>query len=205
MLLNIFTIFYFLIRMAPFIVVSYFTIQLLFTQDISGFIYLIGLVITCIINIQLGNYPSLRIRNGKSMAKYCKIIDLTDNGPLSDLPLGQAVLGYTMFFTLYIILKNGLVQQNIGFIVIITLLVAGDLLWNITNMCADVGGLVTALFVGGSFGVLWALLIDTTKKRTKIDLTRFNNLNPNPNPMCNLNVISNNKQIYSCTTSNIAM
>jgi len=204
MLLNIFTILYFLIRMAPFIVVSYFTIQFLFTQDISGFIYLIGLIITCMINIQLGNYPAFRLRDSKTMAKYCKIIDLTDNGPLSDIPLGQAVLGYTMFFTLYIILKHGLVQQNLGFIIIITLLVAGDLLWNITNMCADAAGLVTALIVGGSFGALWALIFDSTKKRTKIDLTRFNSLNPRPDPICNLNVVSNNKQIYSCTTSNIA-
>jgi hypothetical protein len=101
------------------------------------------------------------------MAKYCKIIDLTDNGPLSDIPLGQAVLGYTMFFTLYIILKHGLVQQNLGFIIIITLLVAGDLLWNITNMCADAAGLLTALIVGGSFGTLWALIFDSTKNALK--------------------------------------
>jgi hypothetical protein len=60
------------------------------------------------------------------------------------------------------------------------------------------------LIVGGSFGTLWALIFDSTKSRTKIDLTRFNRLNPQPDPICNLNVVSNNKQIYSCTTSNIA-
>jgi len=203
MLLNIFTVFYVLIRMAPLIVVSYFTIQYLFTQDISGIVYLIGLAITCIINIQLGNNPAFRMRNGNTMPKYCKIVDLTDNGPLSDLPLGQAVLGYTMFFALYIILKNGLLQQNVGFIVIMTLLVAGDLLWNITNLCADAGGLITALVVGASFGVLWALVIDTTKKRTKIDLTRFNYIRPNPATKCDLKVISDEKKVYSCKTANV--
>ena len=204
MLLNIFTIVYFLIRLAPFIVVSYFTIQLLFTQDISGMFYLIGLIIVCIINIQLGNYPVFRTMTNKNIPKYCKVLDLTTDGPLSDLPLGQTVLGYTMFFVLYIILKYGFVDQNVGFIVIMTLLVAGDLLWNITNMCADTGALLTALVIGSSFGVMWALIIDTTKKRTKIDLTRFNNINPDPRPKCNLSVLSNTNSKYTCTTSQIA-
>ena len=42
---NIINILYMFFRLAPFIIVSYFTLQSIFNQDLKGVIYLIGLLV----------------------------------------------------------------------------------------------------------------------------------------------------------------
>ena len=42
---NLINILYMFFRLAPFIIVSYFTLQSIFNQDLKGVIYLIGLLI----------------------------------------------------------------------------------------------------------------------------------------------------------------
>ena len=53
--LNVINILYMFFRLAPFIIVSYFTLQSLFNQDIKGVIYIIGLLVTSIIIVICGN------------------------------------------------------------------------------------------------------------------------------------------------------
>jgi hypothetical protein len=197
MFLNIVNVLYFLIRLAPFIVVSYFMIQFLFTQDIIGAIYLIGLIAATMMTTILGNYPTFKKTEMKDIPKLCKVVDLTKNGAFSTLPLGQTVLGYTFFFGLYILIKQNLVDDNIGFIVIFSFLILGDLLWNIINKCSEQGELVLSLIVGSICGIFWALLIELTQKETKIDLTKFNNFSTKNSTNCKMN-----GNTYSCTNYN---
>ena len=197
MFLNIVSVFYFLIRLAPFIVVSYFIIQFLFTQNIIGAIYLFGLIAATMITTILGNYPTFKKPEMKDIPKLCKIIDLTNNGSFSTLPLGQTILGYTLFFGLYILIKQNLIDDNIGFIVIFSFLLLGDLLWNIINKCSGQGELFVSLIVGGTCGIFWALLIELTQNETKIDLTKFNNFSTKNLTNCKMN-----GNTYSCTNYN---
>lgn len=197
MLLNIVSVFYFLIRLAPFIVVSYFIIQFLFTQNIIGAIYLIGLVAAVTITMILGNYTTIKLPDFADIPKLCRIVDLTKTGTLSTLPFGQTILGYTLFFGLYILIKKKLVDDNIGFIVIFSFLIVGDLLWNMINKCAGQGELLISLIIGGICGIFWALLIELTQKETKIDLTKFNNFDKNTLTNCKMK-----GNTYSCTQYN---
>jgi hypothetical protein len=113
------------------------------------------------------------------------------------LPLGQTILGYTLFFGLYILIKQNLVDDNIGFIVIFSFLILGDLLWNMINKCSGQGELIISLIAGGSCGIFWALLIELTQKETKIDLTKFNNFDTKKLTNCKMN-----GNTYSCTQYN---
>jgi len=204
MLFNIINVLYFIIRLAPFIVVAYFTLQCFFVQDLTSGVYLMGVVLASLLAIQLGNYPTFKPPGDNKLKEtppWCKIIQLTENGPMSRLPLGQTVLGYTLFFAIYIIVKNGLVKDNIGFIVIMSFLVAADMMWNTLFSCADIGSLIIALIVGGTFGVIWALLFQINQKQTNVDLSRFNNFNTHVSPTCTLTGSGTNKT-YTCKSYN---
>ena len=63
--LNIINIMYMFFRLAPFIIVSYFTLQSLFNQDMKGVIYIIGLIVASFVTVILGgilkNSPHLKV------------------------------------------------------------------------------------------------------------------------------------------------
>lgn len=199
MLFNIYTVIYFIIRLAPFIVVSYFTLQLLFVQDVNNILYLVGLLLACLVSIQLGNATRLKNLSSKPIAKYCKILDLSEDGAISILPLGQTVLSYSLFYIIYIVCKYKLVERNGGTIAVFVILLAGDFLWNMINECTNVGALLMALIIGGTVGMAWAIIIDSFKKITKIDLTEFNNISGEKKPNCKLTKLHSENATYKCT------
>ena len=55
--LNIITIIYLFFRLAPFIIVCFFSLQSIFNQDLKGFIYLVGLLIACFVSTMIGSLP----------------------------------------------------------------------------------------------------------------------------------------------------
>jgi hypothetical protein len=199
MLFNIYNAAYLVIRLAPFIVVTYFTLLSAFTQDMNGTLFLVGLVLACLVTIQLGTVTRLKHVNFREYPEYCKILDLSEDGAISGLPLGQTVLSYTFFYILFIICKYSLVDYNAGTISILVILIAGDFLWNMTHKCNSINGLVISLIVGGVIGTFWAIILDTNKKILKNDLTDFNNINGNAKKKCRLSKLYTKDAVYKCT------
>jgi hypothetical protein len=196
--INIITIAYIFFRLAPFIIVCFFSLQSVFNQDIKGIIYLVGLLLTCFVSTMIGNIPGLQKMTAISTSgipvsfnQMCKFIELSKNGPISHLPLGQTVLGYTFAYLLYIILKYNLAGQNVPTLVLFPILIIGDYFWNLTHSCANVAALFIALLLGGIFGILWGYIIDSTGK---VDLQLFNGIS-------NAEVCSRpSRTIYRCRT-----
>jgi len=196
--INIITIAYIFFRLAPFIIVCFFSLQSVFNQDIKGIIYLVGLLLTCFVSTMIGNIPGLQKMTAISTSgiqvsfnQMCKFIELSKNGPISHLPLGQTVLGYTFAYLLYIILKYNLASQNVPTLVLFPILIIGDYFWNLTHSCANVAALFIALLLGGIFGILWGYIIDSTGK---VDLQLFNGIS-------NAEVCSRpSRTIYRCRT-----
>jgi hypothetical protein len=61
--LNLTTIGYLFFRLAPFILVCFFSLASLFNQDFKGLVYLIGLIITCAVFILFGNSTGEYLKN----------------------------------------------------------------------------------------------------------------------------------------------
>jgi hypothetical protein len=169
--LNIGSLLYISFRLAPFILVSYFTLSSLFNQDFKGLVYLAGLILTSFLAIILGNqFPSIYESAGDSVdntyqniTKVCNLMTISKSGPLSNLPLSIVVFSYTFGYLLVSIVKYGLVKQNIPTIVIFPIIILSDLIWQITNGCATNAGVLTAMIVAGLAGVGWSFFIDSTK------------------------------------------
>jgi hypothetical protein len=169
--LNIVSILYIAYRLAPFILVSFFSLSSIFNQDFKGLIYLSGLLMACFLCVVIGNSARSIFENDGSgtdelyenTTQVCNLLTLSKTGPLSNLPLGQAVFAYTFGYLLYIIVKYKLVNQNIPTLVIFPILISADFAWNAYNRCAKPFSVLAALIIASLFGVGWSAFIDSTK------------------------------------------
>jgi hypothetical protein len=165
--LNIVNICYLFFRLAPFIIVCYFTLQSIFNQDLKGLIYLVGLIIASVFSIIIGNIipqPDVALvsaDNKYSKAK-CNTLTIGANEPISRLPLSQTVFGYTLAYLSYFIGVHNLTTQNIPVFVIFPILILADIFWSVSNGCSSNEMLLSALIIGGTVGAIWGLVIDST-------------------------------------------
>jgi hypothetical protein len=161
---NVSNILYLAFRLAPFILVSFFTLQSLFNWDLKGIIYLIGLILASFITVIFGkgrpfeigtNVKNFSIKELPNAA--CNIITLGDDGDvLSTLPLSVVVYSYTFFYLLVFMLNlanttnnkgvlntksikqskiNEIMIQNLPVLIIFPLLILFESVWIISNRC----------------------------------------------------------------------
>ena len=114
--LNIISFTYLFLRLAPFVLVSFFSLSSIFNQDFKGLVYLVGLLFACFINIFVGNVLTF-IPSYENKPEICNMISINQTSDISRLPLGQAVFGYTFAYLLYTIIKYNYVTQNINTII----------------------------------------------------------------------------------------
>ena len=165
--LNIINILYMFFRLAPFIIVSYFTLQSLFNQDLKGVIYLIGLLVATIVVVLLGNIlKKFSPPKGLMPTDYSKIrctqLTLGNSQPISVLPLSQTVFGYTLAYLGYFISINNLQTQNIATFILFPILIVADMMWSTVNLCSSPKYLLISLILAALMGTLWAMMIDST-------------------------------------------
>jgi hypothetical protein len=170
--LNILTFTYLFLRLAPFIIVSFFALSSLFNQDFKGIVYLVGLLFSCfcsyIIYNPLSSYlftPSLQPNI------ICNLVSFSENQTTNAVPVGQNILGFTFAYLMYAIIKYKYVKSNIPTIVFFPVLILFDAIWNVSHTCYNPFQLLFSLALGVSFGIIWGLLIDASKI---VDIQYFN-------------------------------
>lgn len=161
---NISNILYLAFRLAPFILVSFFTLQSIINWDLKGMIYLVGLILASSITAFFGKNKPFglgAVGNNLSMRELpnpaCNLITLGDNGDvLSTLPLSISVYSYTLFYLLVFMLNlanttndkgilntksvnqskiNEIMVQNLPVLIIFPLLIVCESIWIISNRC----------------------------------------------------------------------
>lgn len=158
--LNIITLTYLFLRLAPFILVCFFCLASMFNQDFKGLVYLAGLIFACFVTMLFGNVLSFIPRYyPNERPEICSVITVGQQGELSKLPLGQSVFAYTFAYLLYTIITNNYINQNIPTLVFFPILILFDIVWNVQNTCYTFWQLIASLILGGLFGWLWAYLI----------------------------------------------
>jgi len=163
--LNIITIIYLFFRLAPFIIVSYFSISAIFNQDIKGAIYLAGVIMTSVLTVFVGgsiNDDYISVKDQQQ--PVCNILTLGIAGSFSKIPLGIAVMSYTLIYLVYVIVKYNMIMYNLPTLILFPALILGDAIWNIKNSCFQPIGVLIAIIVGGGVGSFWAHLIDSIKQ-----------------------------------------
>jgi hypothetical protein len=158
--LNIITIVYLFLRLAPFVLVCFFTLSSIFNQDFKGLVYLVGLIFACFTTMLFGNVLTfIPTVDPEQRPEICNAISVGQQSELSKLPLGQTVFAYTLAYLLVPMITNKYVNQNIPTLVFFPILILFDLVWNVQNSCYSLWQLIASLILGGLFGWLWGFLI----------------------------------------------
>lgn len=123
---------------------------------------------------------------GHPINPRCNILTLNNGDYLSKIPLSITTFSYTFFYLLVFIINlgnnsrgilskkvatqkhlNTIIQQNLPTIILFPLLIMLESAWIITNKCLKTNNFIsilTAIIVGGTTGVLWAMFITYIKK-----------------------------------------
>ena len=142
-------------RMMPFIIVAFLVISSLFSGEISGFLVLVGIMLSSLITIGISQMQVTE-ESFKQNLNDCSILTI-NNTLLSTLPLSTHTFAFILGYFIYIIVKNKIVLKNALLIAMITVLVAVDVLYNF-NYCAKELVLIPLIICSFS-GVLWAIMI----------------------------------------------
>lgn len=170
--LNIVSIAYISFRLAPFILVCFFSLSSVFNQDLKGVMYLSGLLFTSFLAVIIGNAGQStfeRTSEGiedpiyEDTTRVCNLLNLTKNGPISNLPLSQVVFSYTAGYLGYVIYTYSLYSQNIPTLIVFPTLIISDIVWNLRNQCAKPFSLLAAMVIGLGGGIGWAAMISSFK------------------------------------------
>lgn len=178
MKLNAISFFYLFLRVFPFIIASYFTLTSLFNQDFKGIIYLAGLLFTCFIIFFIGNILPKSIdvfQNTNINRELCNALSFNNTSPITNLPLGQAVLGYTFMYLLYSMIKYDYIKQNINTIIFFSFIIITDIVWNAKNSCYKMWQLGASLLISSIFGLLWGYIINSMNNKNLVFITGINN------------------------------
>ena len=148
-------------RLAPFILVSFFSLSSIFNQDLKGLVYLAGLLFACFITFMAGKMPIVESSIVDKLP--CNVLTLSGSSPISAIPLSIIVFMYTFAYLLYVIVKYKLVVQNMPTLIFFPSLILLDILWNNNYGCSTPGNIIMGIFIGGGVGLAWGAFIDYLK------------------------------------------
>lgn len=160
--LNVQSIMYIGFRLAPFILISFFALSSLFNSDIKGIIFLAMLLLNCFITISIGTALPKDVPDPSNPNMICNSLTLTQNGPLSNLPLNVNIMTFTLGYLAYIIGINKSIENNIPVIVVFPLFILYQIYWSFKNGCNSLMYSGISLVLGGGMGAFFSYAIDQT-------------------------------------------
>jgi len=175
------TILYFIFRLAPIILLVFFAVNFFYNYDSLIALYFVGISLATLITLMFSRYfPTINfdtnlsdIKNRPALNKMCTMYFFKD-GPISKLPLSQLILSFTFFYIAYILLKYGLLRENLPILILLPTLIVGDITWNSVSGCGNFGSTGMSLVLGTGLGIFWAYIVDSTSKK---DMSKFIQLN----------------------------
>ena len=101
-------------RMMPFMIVSFLVISSLFSGELSGFLLLVGIMLSSLITIGISHMPFLKentISDKMNEMMECSLLTLNDS-VLSYLPLSTHTFAFIFGYFIYILVTNKLFMKN---------------------------------------------------------------------------------------------
>lgn len=186
--INLPSIFYLFYRLAPFILVSYFVLGSIINGEPKGFIYLVGLVFTCVMTVGMMSVIGESVAN---TTPVCENLKIGSGTIISDTPMSMVIFSFTFFYLLFPIAKYHLELTNIPMLIFFPLIILGDIYWNMYFNCFSMVNVLIALIMAGGVGLFYSFLID----KTRLPSLQYYNVGSNRERCA---MATKNK--YKCTT-----
>ena len=199
---DLYNVSYLAFRLAPFILVCFFTLESVLNWNLKGIVYLFGLLFACFITTMASsifpnnssNDTTAGVVGSTQTSNICNTISLGTGGSvLSSLPLSTAVFSYTFFYLLTFIINmasggkgfnttknnnirlqdlNTAMRQNAPTMLLFPLLILIDAGWIIMNGCNEWINILVALIISGIIGILWATILVAAKNPDLLYVSR---------------------------------
>lgn len=168
---NLYKLFYLGLRFAPFILMSYLTGLIFIQQDLRVMIFMSGLILNCLVVILFGNYVATFQWTYSSSStddkSSCNVLNLTGGPPLSFFPLSLVIYSYAISYLMYIIIMEPasiqmfVLMENMTILLFLLFLSFLEFIWLLV-FCTFWWKLISALALGGIFGMFWSFLVSKT-------------------------------------------
>jgi hypothetical protein len=189
--INITALLYLFLRLAPFILVSFFSLSSIFNHDFKGIVYLLGLLVSNVVVLSIESFmPVIFFTPPDAKDMTCDFLNISSgDSTMSNMPLGTGIIAYTLAYLLFVIIKYGYFFGNIGTIILLSTLLLSDFIWHIQHNCFRLNPILFTIFFFSVCGVGWAILIDGLKMT---DLQYFTS--PNGQEICS----QPSRQSFTC-------
>lgn len=157
---------------------AFLIISTLFSGELSGFLVIIGIIISSLITIGVSKF--LPDTTNTSVLNANEIL-IFNNSPLSNLPLNTHIFAFIFGYFIYVIVTNKRSYENGLLISMITILVAIDIAYKHVR---QVPNYAIPLLIGIFSGVIWAVIVG-----------KKNQMIPQDDPASKCSV---NKGLYKC-------
>ena len=173
--IDFFALTYLFLRLAPFILVSFFSLSSIFNQDFKGIVYLICLLASTFIVLLFESFiPDKFLIAPSNKDLTCEFLNISSNTPMSRLPLGTGTIAFTFAYLLYTIVQYEYTNYNIPTIIFFSILLASDIAWQITHTCYNPVNVFITMVAFAACGIGFSYLIDYLKL---VDLQYFTSIN----------------------------
>lgn len=151
---------------APFIIVCYFLLLSIFNTDMKGIIYLIGLLISCISTIFIGNGLVGKFNN-KDKEALCNIITINHISEFSNIPISLTIYCFTLTYLAFTMLSLNLtfIIRALIPILFLVVLIGMDILWISGKKCFGIEQISVAVGLSSLFGVIWGYIINSINNK----------------------------------------
>lgn len=151
---------------APFIIVCYFLLLSIFNTDMKGIIYLIGLLISCISTIFIGNGIVGKFNN-KDKEALCNIITINHISEFSNVPISLTIYCFTLAYLTFTMLSLNLtfIIRALIPILFLVVLIGMDILWISGKKCFGIEQISVAVGLSSLFGIVWGYIINSINNK----------------------------------------
>ena len=173
----------------PFTLGFFLVMSSIFNQDLKGFVYLGGVLMSSIINILLQNV--IRSELPDTAAPSCRLIkfNIFSDTPYNNPNISSSFIAFTIAYLLLPMVYNN--QMNYVVVVFLLSLFLIDTISKIMNNCTSLGGALIGSLVGFILGAIWFSFFFSTGNNS---LLYFNEFISN-NVVCN----RPSKQSFKCS------
>ncbi len=173
--INITALLYLFLRLAPFILVSFFSLSSIFNHDFKGVVYLLGLLASNVIVLTIENVmPPYIITPPNQKDMTCDFLNISSSSPMSSLPLGTGIIAYTLSYLAFVIVKYSYIMSNIATFILLSSLLVSDFIWHTQHSCFNIQTMIFTIFCFSACGILCAWFVDHLKL---VDLQYFMGVN----------------------------
>jgi len=162
--INITALLYLFLRLAPFILVSFFSLSSIFNHDFKGVVYLLGLLASNVIVLTIENVmPTETFTPPDQKDMTCDFLNISSSSPMSNLPLGTGILAYTLSYLAFVMVKYSYIMSNAATLILLSSLLLSDFIWHTQHNCFNIQTLLFTIFCFSGCGILCAWFIDYLK------------------------------------------